>query len=182
MAELLIVHPNKPEPIHFPCPACGRDCVLEPKFHTEGAARGVRHGHGLAHSVPACRTYRTMDHKDFLKLATVEVPILRDDVHVSVKEPAPPPLIISDGAARPITPARTVEELNQLEAERHQREVEARKVETVELSHMRDKLQAEEAAEMPAKGSSRPLWLVMSVVFVVLGLVLLAALAEPWQH
>ncbi len=177
MAEPLIVHPNNPEIVHFPCPACGRDCMLEPKFHTEGAARGVRHGHGLAHSVPACRTYRTMDHKDFLKLATVEVPILRDDVHVSVKEPAPPPLIISDGGARPVTPTRTVEELNQLEAERHQREVDARKIETVELAHVRDRLQAEEAAAMPPARARWP-WRPLLAVLFLLGLG--ASVALKW--
>jgi hypothetical protein len=149
MAEPIKLHPNKPDIVHFPCPSCGRDCILEPKFHTEGAARGVRHGHGVAHSLPACRTYQTMDHTDFLKLAAWEVPVLRDDPHVSVKQPDPEPMIFSDGG-RAIR-ARTPEELGQLEAERHLREVEVTKAEAIELGRVRDKLRSEEPTIPPPR-------------------------------
>lgn len=136
MAEPVVVHANSPEQIHFPCPSCGRDCLLTPLFHTKGSAEGVRHGHGVQHIEPVCRTYRTMSRLDFLKLATWEVPSLRDDPHVSVKEPAPAPLIMLDGGAK----AKTQAERDGLELERHRREVAAFEAEARELAHVRDNL------------------------------------------
>jgi len=169
MAEPVKLHPNKPDPIHFACPSCGRDCLLTPLFHTEGAARGVRHGHALQHSVPACATYRKMAPVDFMKLATFEVPVLRDDPHVSVKLPDPEPLIMSDGG-RSANRARSVEELAQLEAERHQREVAAFKAEGVELGRVRDKLRSEEPTIPPPRPrrARRRLGLALGIAVLVL--------------
>jgi hypothetical protein len=172
MAEPLKLHPNKPEPIHFPCPSCGRDCRLTPVFHTEGAARGVRHGNNVQHSLPVCRTYDTMSAIDFMKLATYEVPVLRDDPHVSVKIPEPPPLIISDGLRAPIV-ARTPEERFQLEAERHQRDIAAFRAEGIELGRVRDQLRSEEPTVPPPRRMRRRLGVAvgLGVLIVVLLLV-----------
>lgn len=176
MAEPVKLHPNKPDIVHFPCPSCGRDCVLEPKFHTQGAARGVRHGNGVAHSLPACRTYVMMSGVDFMKLATYEVPVLRDDPHVSVKLPEPEPMIFSDGA-RAAKRARTVEEREQLEAERHKREVAAFNAEGIELGRIRDKLRSEEPTIPPPRRARRRLGLVVGLaVLVLLAAVVLAVL------
>lgn len=179
MAEPIILHANKPEIVDFPCPSCGRVCRLTPLFHDQGAARGVRHGNGVQHSTPPCKTYRIMTPADFLKLATAEVPILRDDVHVSVKMPEPPPLILVDGGANK---ARTRGELDQLEAQRHARDVEITKIEAVELAHVRDRLVAEERAEeragLDALGRRRR-WggiVLGGAVLVLLALVVVAVL------
>lgn len=179
MAEPIKLHPNRPDIVHFPCPSCGRDCILEPKLHTEGAARGVRHGNGVAHSLPACRTYLTMSGVDFMKLATFEVPVLRDDPHVSVKLPEPEPMIFSDGArtAKP----RSVEELAQLEVERHQREVAAFEAEGVELGLVRDRLRSEEQTLPtlpPPRRARRRIGLALGLgVLVVLAAVVAAVLS-----
>lgn len=142
MAELKI-HPNDPRPVQFECPDCGKRCLLTPLFYTDGGARGVRHGHGVQHEYPLCRTYQTMTTLDFMKLAISEVPVLNKDPHVSVKEPEAPPLIISDGGAS-ARHAALLEgaQTKTLELEQHEREVRAFETEARELAAKRDTLRA----------------------------------------
>lgn len=133
------------QPIHFPCPACGRDCKLTPKFYTKGSAAGVRHGHGVQHSVPACRTYQTMSPMDFMVLATKEVPILNQDVHVSVKVPDAPPLIIADLNRVPAEKRAELEAQGQEAFETDRRAFDA---EAAELGRVRDHLVEREQREL----------------------------------
>lgn len=142
MAEIKI-HPNDPRPVQFECPDCGKRCLCTPLFYADGGARGVRHGHGVQHEYPLCRTYQTMTTLDFMKLAIAEVPVLNKDPHVSVKEPEAPPLIISDGGAS----ARHAALLDgaqgkTLELEQHERDVRAFETEARELAAKRDVLRA----------------------------------------
>jgi len=163
MADL-VFHPNRPDPIPFECPGCGRECLLTPLFHDKGAAYGVRHGHGVQHSLPECRTFRVMSGVDFMKLATAEVPILRDDVHVSVKLPPAPPMIFSDGGAAPPD-----------EREQHQTDIAATKNEALELARVRDALRLQEQTERRVR-RARAIGQGIAVLLVVLLVVLLALL------
>jgi len=138
MAHEIVLHPNSPAAVQFECPACGRECLLTPIFGKEGASLGVRLGHGVQHSMPICRTYRTMRRIDFLVLATSEVPIIRDDVHVSVKLPEAPPLIFSDGGKAPAAESA---------AEEQARDVAVFRGEASDLARLRDWIVQEEAAE-----------------------------------
>jgi hypothetical protein len=133
MGEPLKFHTNSPAKVHFPCPGCGRVCELEPKFGTDGAARGVRLGHGVAHSVPPCSTYKRLTTLDFMKLAKYEVPILQADVHVSVKEPEAPPLIIADMAHATAEQARRA-------AEQQIEDLARAHAENLNLQQVRDQL------------------------------------------
>lgn len=150
MASEIIVHPNSPQEKHFECPACGRDCLLTPLFYTQGAAAGVRHGHGVQHSLPVCRTYRTMPIRDFMVLASAEVPIIRDDVHVSVKLPDVAPLIFSDGGgiAR-MGPAVQPDPAKQprLAVEEQARDVAAFRGDAADLARLRNQIVLEEQIE-----------------------------------
>jgi hypothetical protein len=171
---LLEVHPNRPETIQFPCPSCGRECLLTPKFYEQGAAKGVRHGHTVQHSIPPCRVYETMTPRDFLVLATAEIPILNQDLHVSVKMPDAPPLIISDlGKLSP-------EEAEQRAAEgqeAYERDRAAFRADAADLGRVRDHLVEQEQRELELEGrraARRLAWtlvLCMAVLAVLLGVI-----------
>lgn len=177
----LEVHPNRPETIQFPCPSCGRECLLTPHFYEQGAAKGVRHGHGVQHSIPPCRVYETMTARDFLVLATAEVPILNQDLHVSVKMPDAAPLIISDlGKLSPEEAAQRAAEGQ----EAYERDQAAFKADAADLARVRDHLVQEEQRELElaARHARRRAVLglvVAACVVVVLAVVMVWSLKHP---
>lgn len=132
--------PNVPRVELFPCPGCGRQCELEPKFYTEGAAKGVRHGHGVRHALPVCTTYKLLSTHDFLKLAIAEVPQLQADPHVSVKEPAALPLIVADMGQATAAQAERARE-------QQATDVAAAAAEARELGLVRDRLRERDPKE-----------------------------------
>jgi len=181
MPNPLEFHPNRPEPIKFPCPSCGRECLLTPLFYEHGAAKGVRHGHGVQHSVPPCRVYQTMKSDDFLKLATTEVPILNEDVHISVKVPDAPPLIIADLGRLP------PEQREQAAAEgqaAYERDAAAFKAEAADLGRVRDYINAQEESErqLAARHARRRLLFGLVVFASVLAVLVAVVLWSLRQH
>ena len=174
-------HPNRPDPIKFPCPSCGRECLLTPKFYEEGSAKGVRHGHGVQHSIPPCRTYQVMTPHDFMKLATTEVPILNQDVHISVKVPDAPPLIIADLGRLP--PEQQEKAAAEGQAA-YERDAAAFKAEATDLGRVRDYINAQEESErqLAARHARRRALLGLVVAACVVAVLVAVVLWSLRQH